>query len=476
MKIFSVAFNMHDHNTYDGVYHHQLERTTRHKHNIYGRNEQQVIRNFYKKNYQTKNDRILACSATKGGISPIAHCALPIDFKPNNLWDYNLTNNIYYIDHHQSHAVYAYISSGFADSDILAIDGRGIHFNCIFIDKKGEIQDLSKKMNIGILWNHFSKVLNFGHLGAGKVMGLSAYGKYNQDVQDLLNYFFDNDFWMPINHDKIVSLHSKEDIAFNLQYITEQKIKQYVYPLQTSNNICVSGGVAYNGYINEMLTKIWSNVYVPPAPGDEGQSLGNYMHAQYTLNNDKHIADVYSGKKYNFKGTVPLNLRHIASAISKGKIVGWFQGKSESGHRALGNRSILADPRNPNIKNIINKTIKKREDFRPFAPVVLEDFYRDYFDTNQPSPYMSRIVPVLSDEIPGVTHIDQTARIQTVNERQNYKLYTLIYEFYKLTKIPMLLNTSFNCQEPIVETPNDAIKTFNKTNLDILVINNWIYT
>lgn len=168
-----------------------------------------------------------------------------------------------------------------------------------------------------------------------------------------------------------------------------------------------------------------------------------------------------------------VDLTQLAQAIADGKIVGWFQGKSESGNRALGNRSILADPRNPNIKDIINRTIKQREDFRPFAPSVLEEHYQEYFDTNQPSPYMSRIMPVKSDQIPGVTHVDGTARIQTVNKQQNERFYNLINEFYKITGIPMLLNTSFNCKEPIVEKPTEAIKTFNNTELDILVINEY---
>jgi len=136
----------------------------------------------------------------------------------------------------------------------------------------------------------------------------------------------------------------------------------------------------------------------------------------------------------------------------------------------------LADPRNPNIKDIINSKIKFREDFRPFAPSVLEDYYQEYFDTNQPSPYMSRIMPVISIDIPGVTHVDGTARIQTVSRKDNEKFYNLIDEFYTQTGVPMLLNTSFNCQEPIVETPEDAIKTFKKCGLDILVIGNWMIT
>ena len=135
------------------------------------------------------------------------------------------------------------------------------------------------------------------------------------------------------------------------------------------------------------------------------------MHAEYTQNNNIHIPDVYAGKEYNYIGDTKVDLKEVAQAIADGKIIGWFQGKSESGNRALGNRSILADPRNADIKNIINSKIKLREDFRPFAPSVLEEHYNEYFDTNQPSPYMSRIMPVISDAIPGVTHVDGTARI-----------------------------------------------------------------
>ena len=186
-------------------------------------------------------------------------------------------------------------------------------------------------------------------------------------------------------------------------------------------------------------------------------------------------ADEFGGKQYHYKGgSRDWTKKEIAQAIADGKIVGWFRGKSESGNRALGNRSILADPRRKDIKDVINHTIKMREDFRPFAPVVLEEHYKEYFDTNSPSPYMSRICKVKTDKVPGVTHVDNTARIQTVNKEQNNKLYELIREFYVITGIPMLLNTSFNRHEPIVETPLNAIRTFKRTGLDMLIINDWI--
>jgi len=494
MKIFSVALSPHDHNTYDGIFHNQRERYTRLKHNIpwhfdsYPHHSEQDKMNqddksagikFYDEYFKPQDHELLAFTTTIGGIKQIPHADINeefLNFTPTNLWDYMRHGNQYYIDHHQSHAAYAYLTSGYKESDILAIDGRGWKFNCIFIDSNGKITDLSAKTNIGNMWNHWAKELDMGYLGAGKVMGLSAYGQYNEEIHMLIDQIFEEKF-KNINS-RIISQMTqnfpKRWIAHTLQVATQEIIEDCVYELQTSKNLCVSGGVAYNGYMNEEFYKKYDHVHIPPAPGDEGQSLGTYMHADYTLNNNIHIPDVYAGKEYDFVGDEKVDIKEVAQAIADGKIIGWFQGKSESGNRALGNRSILADPRNPNIKNIINTTIKMREDFRPFAPSVLEEHYKEWFDTKEPSPYMSRIVKVLRSDIPGVTHVDNTARIQTVNRKQNKKFYGLINEFYKITGVPMLLNTSFNCQEPIVETPEEAINTFNKTGMDILVINDYI--
>ena len=496
MKIFSASYGPHDHNTYDGIWHNQVERKSRLKHNVpwhfdsyphhsasdkMNQDDNSAGQKFYDETYKPDDHEIFAFTTTIGGMKQLENAAFPqkfLDFTPTNLWDYSMKDNQYYIDHHQSHAAYAFLQSGYKESDILAIDGRGWKFNCIFMNKNGDITDLSDVMNIGVLWNYMSKQLGFGNLGASKLMGLAAYGKYSHEVHMILQRYWELGI-MPnstMHYQKLRSLHQieTENIAKTLQIATEERITDYVLALKTSDNLCVSGGVAYNGYVNELLAKIWNNVYVPPAPGDEGQSIGTYMHADYTLNQNVHIPSVYAGKEYDYVGEEKVDIKEVAQAIADGKIVGWFQGKSESGHRALGNRSILADPRNPDIKSIINHTIKNREDFRPFAPSVLEEYYQEYFNTNQPSPYMSRIVPVISDKIPGVTHIDGTARIQTVNRNQNSRYYDLINEFYKITGIPMLLNTSFNCQEPIVETPEEAINTFNKTQLDILVINDYI--
>jgi carbamoyltransferase len=341
-------------------------------------------------------------------------------------------------------------------------------------------------MSIGGLWNRLAQDLGFGYLDAGKVMGLVGFGQYNNEVYAMIHQYLENpNHKLPNNARDILRRVPKKDVAFTLQYVTIELVKKFVYPLKTSDNLCIAGGVAYNGYMNEAFTKHYVNVHVPPAAGDEGQAIGTYMHADYVLNDNVHVPTVYSGGEYEVDTAIFEGLSYqqkpmeeiyveVAKAIASGGIVGWFQGKSESGNRALGNRSILADPRNPDIKNIINSVVKMREDFRPFAPSVLDEHYKDYFDTNQPSPFMSRIMPVISDKIPGVTHVDGTARIQTVTKEFNNHYYSLINEFYKLTDIPMLLNTSFNCQEPIVETPQDAVNTFKKCGLDLLVIKDFV--
>ena len=486
MNIFSVAVNIHDHNTYNGELHYLAERYTRKKHNLNPTNphDPEPSREFFREHFlpNYNKDQMFAFTCSNLGqefVRDLLEDTLPdlsfLDFKPTNLWDYYKTDDYYYIDHHQSHAAYAFLSSGFKQSDVLAIDGRGWQFNCIFTDKYGNITNLSDKVSIGGLWNRLSQDIGFSYLGAGKTMGLAGFGEYDSEIHDMIDmYMAAPNHRLPDGSSKILKRVPKENVAFTLQIYTENLIKKHVYPLKSCNNLCLTGGVAYNGYVNEEFTKHYTNVHVPPAVGDEGQSLGTYMHAEYTQNNKVHIPNVYAGKEYNYVGSEKVNITEVAQAIADGKIVGWFQGKSESGNRALGNRSILADPRNTNIKDIINSRIKLREDFRPFAPSVLVEHYKEYFDTTQPSPYMSRIMPVTSDAIPGVTHVDGTARIQTVQREFNPRYYDLINAFYALTGVPMLLNTSFNCQEPIVETPEDAIATFNKCGLDILVIGDYV--
>lgn len=500
VKIFSVAMNMHDHNTYDGVVHRQEERYSRNKHNISILNPLDPLptRNFFLEQFlprykNSKNDEIFCFTYSKLGknaVQDLLEKSLPTvsfsSFKPANLWDHWGLDNLYYIDHHQSHAAYAFLSSGVTESDVLAIDGSGPLFTCIFIDRHGKITNLSDRLSIGGLWNRISQDIGFDYLDAGKTMGLAAFGQFNNQIEQLIYSYLERPINRLSSEEKaIIKSLPKQDVAYTLQKITTRLIVDLIIPLKSSNNICLAGGVAYNGYVNEELTKHYTLVHVPPAVGDEGQAIGTYMHADYILNRNIHVPSAYAGVEHPVDTSIFHGLKYerkpfeqiakeVAEAIATGSIVGWYQGKSESGNRALGNRSILADPRNPDIKDIINTKIKKREDFRPFAPSVLEEYYQDYFDTNQISPFMSRIVLIKSNLIPGVSHVDNTARIQTVTRNFNQRFYDLINEFYKVTGIPMLLNTSFNCQEPIVETPADAVNTFLNTELDILVINDYI--
>ena len=181
----------------------------------------------------------------------------------------------------------------------------------------------------------------------------------------------------------------------------------------------------------------------------------------------------YQLKYLDFEDLYPL----ICNKLIDEKIIGWFQGRMEWGPRALGNRSILADPRNPNIKKIINSKIKRRESFRPFAPSIIEEHTKDWFDIDKEVPYMSEVYQVKESKrskISGVVHVDGSGRLQSVNFKNNPIYYSLINEFYKITKVPIILNTSFNENEPIVNKPSEAIACFQRTNLDILVLGNWI--
>ena len=270
-----------------------------------------------------------------------------------------------------------------------------------------------------------------------------------------------------------------------------------------SNNLVFAGGCALNSSANRLITndkKLFDNVYIPYAPGDNGGALGAAFVVSAKYNNKiKSSKSPYLGKEYlndeilqilqndTYKKKVTyqfiknnLDLSNSAAQlISKGNVIGWFQGKMEFGPRALGNRSILADPRNPNMKNIINKKIKRRESFRPFAPSVLEKFQSNWFDSDFINPYMSSLATVKFDKqkiIPSVTHMDGTARLQTVNSSNNSIYANLINAFYLLTDVPVLLNTSFNENEPIVMRPEEALDCLIRTDMDAVFISNYMIT
>ena len=268
-----------------------------------------------------------------------------------------------------------------------------------------------------------------------------------------------------------------------------------------SKNLIFAGGCALNSSANRLITNqknLFEKIFITYAPGDNGGALGAAFkvcadYKEKIINSEnpylgkdflsEEIEKILNSKFYNGKISYyriedKIKLyREAANLINEGKIVGWFQGRMEFGPRALGNRSILADPRNPNMKEIINKKIKRRESFRPFAPSVLKEFQNEWFNSDFENPYMSSLANVKDEKkklIPAVTHIDGTARFQTVDKEKNLHFFNLINEFYKITKVPVLLNTSFNENEPIVMKPEESLDCLIRTNLDVVFINNFV--
>ena len=309
-------------------------------------------------------------------------------------------------------------------------------------------------------------------------------------------------------YDKIEKRHF--DIASSLQICFENivfSILNNLYQETKIENLCLAGGCALNSKFNGLIKERtpFKNVFIQPNAGDAGGAMGSALHflrkneinkasIHQRDNNKCYLGNSYTNefiedklikknklmKNYSFKKLNDADLyNEVANRISKNQVIGWFKGRCEWGPRALGNRSILADARNPEIKNILNKKIKLRESFRPFAPAVLEEFANTYFDINYPSPYMLNVVngkKIAKESVPAVVHVDNTCRVQTVSKSDNYHFYNLISEFNKLTGVPIILNTSFNENEPIVLNPDHAFDCFRRTSMDCLVLENWIIT
>jgi len=315
------------------------------------------------------------------------------------------------------------------------------------------------------------------------------------------------------------------DMAATIQSVTEKiifKILENIQKEYNIKNLCLAGGVALNCVVNGKIlkNKIFENIWIQPAAGDAGGALGaalaychNELNKKRIINKDDNMKGSYLGPSYNDNeikayldqvGAKYIYLKEkdiiekTAQEISNGKAIGWFQGRAEFGPRSLGNRSIIADPRSENMQKTLNLKVKFRESFRPFAPSVLKEKVSEYFDIQHVSPYMLFVaninekikIPTSQEQnklfgidrlnvknslIPAVTHVDYSARVQTVDKKINSKFYELIKEFDKITNCPILVNTSFNIRgEPIVNSPKDAFKCFMGTDLDILVINNFI--
>ena len=448
----------------------------------------------------------------------------------------DFSGEIIFPENHMSHSAYAFYTSPFTEAALLNVDGVGEWATTSFgIAKNNSItmtNDIRWPHSLGLFYSAFTYFLGFKvNEGEYKLMGLSSYGKpkfYDEIIDKIIDVKDDGSIhlnmkYFAFTHDKVMTnqkfsdlfgieprkeSESPSQIHFDLgasaQKVLEDvllKMANHIHIKTKMKNLCLGGGVALNGVANYRLLKesLFENIHIPPSPGDAGSAIGCAQYAFFVHQKQKRIIEqnhatrirqnVYLGPsfaedsitkfldakkiKYEKLSTQSL-LEKTAKKISDGNIVGWYQGKMEWGPRALGNRSILADPRNSTMKDILNEKIKHRESFRPFAPSVLEEFSSDYFEIDIPSPYMLMVAKVKQPEkIPAVTHIDGTARLQTVSKESNPLYYELINQFYKITEIPIIINTSMNVMgEPIVNTPSDAYNMILKTDMDYLVLGN----
>ena len=468
------------------------------------------------------------------------------------------TNSILFCDHHDSHAASAFFPSPFESAAIITIDGVGEWATASWGVGQGNHFELAQEIrfphSIGLLYSAFTYYLGFKvNSGEYKVMGLAPYGepKYVNLILDHLmdlksdgSFRFDMSYFnycagLTMTNDKFhqlfgdsprqpeTELTQKEmDLARSVQEVTEDvmlKKARYVRQVSGERNLCLAGGVALNCVGNGKILKggVFDNIWIQPAAGDAGGALGaaldvyhRYLDQPREVNGQRdlqqssllgpefdqdEIKAFLSSHHYKFAHLIDEELfPSVAELIAEQKIIGWFQGRMEFGPRALGNRSILGDPRSEKTQSVMNLKIKCRESFRPFAPSVLRESVAEYFELEDDSSYMLLVAPVqekirqqtseeeqqlfgidrlnvVRSEIPAVTHVDYSARVQTVSETEHPRYYGLIKAFEQLVGCAVLVNTSFNVRgEPIVCTPEDAYRCFMRTEMDYLVLGNFL--
>jgi carbamoyltransferase len=459
---------------------------------------------------------------------------------------------ILFTEHHLSHAASAFFPSPFDEAIILTADGMGEWASTSVSLGIGNSVTIQKEIkfphSLGLLYSAFTYFLGFRvNSGEYKVMGLAPYGKpvYVENILNSLidlkedgsfklnmKYFsyatglkmtnkrFEKLFGCPPRNPESEILDIHMDLAASIQEVVELILVRIVKDIKEEykiNNLCLAGGVALNCVANSRILKEagLDDIWIQPASGDAGGAIGAaYLGWHHFLDNRKpivsgdlmkgcflgpsfkhdEIKNILLSRKCSFLEIEEDELiKKIAVELEQGKVVGWFQGKMEFGPRALGSRSILGDPRNPEMQIKMNLKIKFRESFRPFAPSVINEFLEDFFEFERPSPYMLFTATVkdkfllyedginskkglekLNEKrsmLPAITHVNNTARIQSVHIETNPKFYKLLKEFYNLTGYPLLVNSSFNVRgEPIVCTPEDAIKCFFNTDMDVLVL------
>ena len=471
--------------------------------------------------------------------------------------NYQSDENIFFSDHHLSHAASAFFPSPFNESVILTADGVGEWATTTVAVGKGNELNIKKEIHfphsLGLLYSAFTYYIGFKvNSGEYKLMGLAPYGSpaYEDKIKQLIDIKEDGTFrldqkyfnyatGLTMTNDKFHKLFGQKprddqnekitqfhmDIAASIQKVTEEimiKLAKTIRKEYNIKNLCLAGGVALNCVANGKILqeKIFDNIWIQPAAGDAGGSLGAALALWHLENGNKRKINSNDDMNGSYLGTefsqeqIEKELKSIGANfeslnyedvidrtsdyLSNEKAIGWFQGRMEFGPRALGARSIIGDPRSDKMQKNLNLKVKYRESFRPFAPSVLREDLSQWFDINVDSPYMLLVANVSSkkkikmtddqkklfgieklnikrSEIPAVTHVDYSARIQTVSKNTNKRYYDLISKFKEKTGCPVIVNTSFNVRgEPIVNSPTDAFNCFMGTELDYLVIGNCI--
>jgi carbamoyltransferase len=440
-----------------------------------------------------------------------------------------LGRRFHFVSHHLAHAASAYFPSSFDRAAILTIDGIGEVAGSTLMKAIGHhidfVETFDYPHSLGFLWEVFSGHLGFSHYDASKVMGLAAYGNpevFRRQFQSVLRVGCDDYAVAPeflgFNSSKFAKLEAlfgppryidsemlprHADIAAALQEATNAAVIALVRRLKRKvplDRLCLAGGVALNCVTNELVRQSgeFADVFIPSAPHDAGTAIG----AAYLVHCAKQKAPPrrgdstpYLGPKFNRSeilaavksaGLKPRRskapAREAAEMIAAGKIVAWFQGRMEFGPRALGNRSLLADPRRPDMRNILNQKVKHREDFRPFAPSVMAEHADEWFDigahltSHEFMLFACGVKAEQRDRIPAVLHRDGSARVQLVRRKSNPRFHELLSCFHAQTGVPLVVNTSFNDSEPIVCTPTDAIVTFRKSGIDALIMDDVVLT
>jgi len=437
---------------------------------------------------------------------------------------------VLYVKHHLSHAASAFLVSPFERAAILTIDGVGEYASATFgvgngVDIK-VMKELRYPHSVGLLYSIVTAYLGFWvFAGEGKVMALAEYGeptyldKFKQvvDVREDGSFKLDTSYFSfnrgeKMHNQKFEALFGPpremnseltdrhRDIAASLQRITEEiviRMARHLHKVTGERYLCMAGGVCLNVTANQRVRSEtpFEDVFIQPAAGDAGAAMGAAAYVYHAVHKQPRVATLDScalgpsfpdrsvdvllrNRRVSFRQLEPDELvREVAQRLAEKKIVGWFNGRMEFGPRALGNRSILAHPGDPGMKDRLNEVIKHREPWRPFGASVLLDRADEYFEEGCPSPFMLLVRRVREDKtgsIPAVTHANNTSRIQTVTQEHNGIYYDLIEAFRQETGIPMLLNTSFNDQEPIVHTPEEAFRCFEESGMDCLVLNNYL--